>query len=136
MRKFIYLIAIIAVIGLIVLFSPESSNGAINVSYPQNGDEISSPLTITGEARGFWFFEGDFPIILTDWDGRIIAEGYATAKGEWMTEDFVEFEGVIEFIKPEHIGEFSERGSLILQKDNPSGLPENDDAREITIYFK
>jgi len=136
MRKFIYLIAIIAVIGLIVWLSPESSDEVIRISSPKDGDEISSPLTIKGEARGFWFFEGDFPIILTDWDGRIIAESYATAKGEWMTEDFVEFEGIIEFAKPEDIGEFSKRGSLILQRDNPSGLPENDDAREITIYFK
>ena len=27
------------------------------------------------------------------------------------------------------------RGSLILKKDNPSGMPEHDDALEIPIFF-
>jgi len=94
--------------------------------------EIESPLVIKGKAKGTWFFEGDFPIILTNWDGLIIAESYASAKGDWMTEDFVEFEGTIEFEKPD----LYNRGSLILQKDNLSGLPENDDALEISITFK
>ena len=29
-----------------------------------------------------------------------------------------------------------DNGVVIFQKDNPSGLPENDDAREISIFFK
>jgi hypothetical protein len=52
-----------------------------------------------------------------------------------MTTDYVPFEAVLEFERPLDIGDFSRRGSLILQKDNPSGLPENDDALEITIFF-
>lgn len=102
---------------------------------PQPEQEITSPLIIKGRARGVWFFEASFPLILTDWDGRIIAESFATAKTDWMTEDFVQFEGILEFETPENIGDFSKRGSLILKKDNPSGLPENDDALEISVYF-
>lgn len=97
---------------------------------------ITSPLTVTGQARGFWFFEADFPVYLTDWDGRIIATGIATAQRDWMTEDFVPFIAVLEFDVPSGPGEARNRGTLILQKDNPSGLPENDDAREITVYFE
>jgi hypothetical protein len=97
---------------------------------------IRSPLTIRGEARGSWFFEGDFPVVLTNWDGLIIGEHYATAQDEWMTVEYVPFEGVLEFDAPADIGEFSRRGSLILQRDNPSGLPENDDALEVTIFFR
>ena len=108
----------------------------IRVSKPRPNELIKSPLEIKGEARGYWFFEGDFPVILTDWDGRIIAEHYATAQGEWMTEDFVPFEGLLEFEKPKIIGEFAKRGTLIFQKDNPSGLPEHDDALEFTIFFE
>lgn len=95
------------------------------------GEVIESPLIIAGEAKGNWFFEGDFPVILTDWDGRIIAEGYATAKGEWMTEEFVPFTAVLEFKKPV----FGERGVLILQKDNPPDNPEFDDALEVGVRF-
>lgn len=99
---------------------------------PRPNQEIESPLVVRGRARGYWFFEGDFPVILVDWDGLIISQGIAQAQGEWMNEDFVEFEAVLEFEKPS----FDSRGSLILQKDNPSGLPENDDALEIPIVFK
>ena len=99
---------------------------------PQPESVISSPLLLSGRARGTWFFEATFPVILTNWDGVIIAEGYATAQGDWMIEDFVPFTAELKFTKPE----YGERGALILQKDNPSGLPENDDALEITIYFE
>lgn len=108
----------------------------IQIESPGANKIISSPLIVKGKARGFWFFEGDFPVILTDWDGRIIIESYAMAKGEWMTEDFVPFETTLEFEKPEIIGEFAKCGALILKKDNPSGLPEHDDALEIPIFFE
>lgn len=95
------------------------------------------PLQVTGEARGYWFFEASFPIMITNWDGLIIAEGYATADDDWMTEDFVPFSASIEFENPYNDGDpdFMKNGTLILQKDNPSGLPENDDALEIPIRF-
>lgn len=104
----------------------------IKVTYPMPGDEITSPLVIKGEARGMWFFEGDFPVVLTNWDGLIIAEGYASAEGDWMTEEYVPFTGTLNFEKPD----FGEKGTLILQKDNPSDLPELDDAFEFDIIFK
>ena len=96
--------------------------------------KIKSPLTIKGKARGKWFFEADFPVILTNWDGLIIAEGTAQAQDDWMTEDFVPFTAVIEFERPDT--RVSNRGALILKKDNPSGLPENDDALEITVFYE
>lgn len=107
--------------------SPELIRVAINP-----GSEIESPLTITGEARGFWFFEASFPVALVDWDGLIIAEGVAQAENEWMTENFVPFSVTLTFSKPS----YSNRGALILKRDNPSGLPENDAAVEIPIRFK
>jgi hypothetical protein len=98
---------------------------------PQPNDVIESPLTIMGKARGPWYFEASFPIVLTDSDGLIIAEGHAEAQGEWMTEEFVPFKATLNFTKPAG----KNTGSLILKKDNPSGLPEHDDALEIPIIF-
>jgi hypothetical protein len=103
----------------------------IRIFNPVFGEKISSPLKISGEARGTWFFEASFPIFLVDWDGKIIAQGIATAKGDWMTENFVPFEAELTFEKPS----YGERGAIILKKDNPSGLSENDDAIEISILF-
>jgi hypothetical protein len=106
-------------------------NKLIKVSYPTSGSEISSPLVITGEARGTWFFEASFPIVLTDKDGVTITQGIATAQSDWMTEDFVPFTATLNFEKPSS----GENGFLILKKDNPSGLPENDDELKIPIIF-
>lgn len=108
-------------------------HGDIVVTSPMEGETINSPLTIKGMARGFWFFEATFPVMLTDWDGRIIAEGYASAEGNWMTEEFVPFTGILEFTNP--VQTVSDRGTLIIQKANASGLPEHDDAIEITVKY-
>jgi len=99
---------------------------------PLPGAIISSPLTIKGQARGTWFFEGDFPVILLNSQGKKIAASYATAKGEWMTENFVEFKGSIIFSS----GLSGRRGALVLKKDNPTGLAQFDDKLEIPVYFK
>ncbi len=107
----------------------------IRLNDPRPNQKIESPLVIEGEARGTWFFEGDFPVVLTDWDGKIIAQGFATAQGEWMTENFVPFKATLDFESPDYIGDFSKGGSLIFKKDNPSDLPENDDALEIPILY-
>jgi hypothetical protein len=99
---------------------------------PRPGATISSPLTIKGQARGAWFFEGDFPLILLNEKGEQIAASFASAQGEWMTEDFVGFEGIITFN-----GVISgRRGTLILQKDNPTGLVQFDDALDIPVNFQ
>jgi len=104
----------------------------IRIDNPRPNQTIESPLIVEGQAKGIWFFEGDFPVILTNWDGLIIAETYATAQSDWMTEEFVRFKAEIEFAKPD----LYNNGTLILRKDNPSGLSENDDALEIPIFFK
>lgn len=104
---------------------------------PQPRDVISTPLTLNGKARGGWFFEASFPVTLTNWNGLIIAEGPATAVGDWMTSEFVPFTMDLPFINPYQAGDpdFMKRGTLILQKDNPSGEPQNDAALEIEIRF-
>lgn len=109
----------------------------IVIDEPSLNSVVMSPLIITGKARGPWYFEGSFPVVLTNWDGLIIAQGVATAEGEWMTDEFVPFSATLEFTNPYNEGDqdFMKRGVLILQKDNPSGLPEKDDALEIPIRF-
>ena len=109
----------------------EEVNENIHVSNPIANTVITSPLVIKGEAKGNWFFEASFPVVLTDWDGLIIAQGIATAEGDWMIMDFVPFTATLTFTKPS----YGATGSLILKKDNPSGLPQYDDALEITVKF-
>lgn len=111
--------------------SPESD--LIRVTAPTPQSTITSPVTITGMARGTWFFEASFPISIVNWDGLIIGEGVATAQSEWMTEDFVPFSASIAYTLDPQTP--YNRGAIILRKDNPSGLPENDDAIEIPVLL-
>ena len=118
-----------------ISFVPQEAEDMIRIDTPVPGDTISSPLKITGEARGTWFFEGSTWAVLTDWDGRIIAKGSIWTEN-WTTEDFVPFSGTLEFTKPQ--GE-NNRGNLIIQGANqgvnPSSLSE-DRAAEMVIFFQ
>ena len=119
--------------------APATLNDMIRVSAPLPNAEVTSPVIVRGMARGSWYFEASFPVVLVDWDGKIIAEGHADAKGDWMTTDFVPFEAKLEFAKPPIIisaPKNGQAGALILRKDNPSGLPQNDASIEIPVVFK
>lgn len=100
---------------------------AVNVSPNQ---QITSPLTVRGEARGNWYFEASFPMELRDGNGKLIVQAPAQAIGEWMTAEFVPFSSTLTFAKPS-----TATGTLILHNDNPSGLPENDRWISIPVQF-
>jgi hypothetical protein len=138
------ILLLIAVVGLVWAglwyydSAPQGRVGIddlITIDSPRPQQVIHSPVVIRGTARGPWYFEASFPIVLTDGDGRIIAEGHGQAQGEWMTEAFVPFEAVLTFNVPENAAAFGNRGTIILKKDNPSGEPSRDQAVEIPILF-
>ncbi len=101
----------------------------VRLDSPRPGDKIMSPLMITGSART-WYFEGSFPVELKDGNGVSLATGQATAQGDWMSSNFVPFKATLTFAKPT-----TASGTLILKKDNPSGLPANDDQVSIPVQF-
>jgi len=105
-------------------------NDKIRVSAPLPNAVVKSPLRITGEARGTWYFEASFPVKLFDGNGRELAVSPVQALGEWMTTDFVPFDMILVFEAPQ-----TKTGTLRLEKDNPSGLPENDDSVTIPVRF-
>jgi hypothetical protein len=102
----------------------------IKVVEPTVNQVISSPLTISGEARGTWYFEANFPVRIEDSNGNELGRHYATAQGDWMTEEYVSFTSELIFTTPT-----TEFGILILEKSNPSGLPEYADQLEIPVQF-
>ena len=103
----------------------------IHIDFPRPNSKIISPIVISGEVIGEWFFEGDFPIELRDASDQIIAGGYVSAQSDWMIDGFVRFEAQLDFVKPA-----SKTGMLILMKDNVSGLSEHDKSLEIPVYFE
>ena len=109
----------------------ETSSPLVRLTTPRPNAEITSPLVVTGEARGNWYFEASFPVRLLDGNGKEIALVPAQAQGDWMTTDFVLFRAELTFITPN-----TKEVTLVLEKDNPSGLSENADEVRIPIRFK
>ena len=103
----------------------------IVVTLPARGAVVTSPLEIRGRARGTWFFEGDFPLVLLDGRGESVAQGYAVAQGEWMTTEFVPFSASLRFQSPG-----PGQGRLILRKDNPGDHRNLDDALVVPVTFR
>ena len=102
----------------------------IVVSAPKPHQHVCSPLTVKGKAKSAWFFEAVFPIRLLDEKCQELVSSKANAIGDWTSGNFVPFEGKLEFTvtKPT-------KAILVLQNDNPSGLPENARKKEIPLIL-
>ena len=107
----------------------EEIEDLIKVEQPKENATVSSPVEIKGEAKGIWFFEATAPVRLVTEGGQEIAEGFLEAKGEWMTEDWVPFEGELEFETKE------KRGYLIFSRANASGKPEHDRTLRVPVIL-
>lgn len=110
--------------------SQTQKDNLIRLEAPLPDQTVASPLAITGQARGYWYFEASFPVKLYDDSNNLIAQGIATAQSDWMTEDFVPFRAELFFDQPS-----SGHGILVLEKDNPSGLPEHYDELSVPVNF-
>ena len=139
-KNTIYFLFLIVIIGLGIYFVafdekenipieiPEkityykASSDLIVVELPFPGAVTGKEFYVLGKARGNWFFEASFPIDVLDKDGKILFQTYATAQGEWMTRGFVPFKSQLIKIPETYIGP----ATLVLKKDNASGLPEHD----------
>ncbi|MEO5949507.1 MAG: Gmad2 immunoglobulin-like domain-containing protein [Candidatus Saccharimonas sp.] len=105
---------------------------AIEINNWTDDIQLASPTTITGKVPGSWSFEASFPVALKDGAGNTIAQGPATLQGDWMTDALVPFTVTLQFTKPATTA----IGSLVLHKDNPSGLATNDDSLTLIVHFK
>ena len=104
--------------------------GIIRVTTPIANALNSSGYEVTGEARGYWYFEASFPVEVHDTYGTLLGTAIAQAQTDWMTENFVPFKATITFSSPT-----TSNGKIVLEKDNPSGLPQHDDKLELPISF-
>lgn len=88
---------------------------SIVVTTPAPGASLGSTFTVSGQARGTWYFEANFPIKVVDQNGALLVQLPVQAIGEWMTEAFVPF--TVDVTVPNYSGP----ATLVLEKDNPSG---------------
>ena len=98
---------------------------------PLSNSKITSPLKVTGTVPAGWMFEGSCPIKLLDSENQVIAQ--TTAKeitpGSWQSEKDIPFTATLIFKTD------TTKGFLVIENDNPSGLPENSQSYMIPIKF-
>jgi hypothetical protein len=153
--SWIVVVLLIAVIGVLIWMlyaspvsaptdinatsTPSTQNGTggtgalherVVVTAPESGQRVFENFTVTGEAPGNWFFEASFPIKVLDENGNTLVTVVATALTDWMTTEQVPFKAEVS------IDGYTGPATLVLLRDNPSGLPENDDALEVEIVIE
>ncbi|MDP2641900.1 MAG: Gmad2 immunoglobulin-like domain-containing protein [bacterium] len=110
--------------------TPPSGNNTIRVTSPQPNATVGNSFTVKGEARA-WYFEGSFPVDVIDSNGKRLGVGIAQAEGEWMTSAFVPFNAPITLTSVPT----TQTGTIVLRKDNPSGLSQYDEEFKVPIRF-
>lgn len=96
-----------------------------------DNNTLSSPYTLTGRVPGSWSFEASFPVELRSSDGATLMQTPAKLTGDWMTTDLVPFSVGLTLTGAGG----TKNGVLILHKDNPSGLAQNDDKLELKVRY-
>lgn len=102
----------------------------IKVEHLSANADVTSPVKIEGKARGMWFFEGEFPVMLLDSNNKILARTSVQAKDNWMTESWVPFEAKLRFDVTE-----SQPATLVFKRANASGKPEHDRSIRIPLLL-
>lgn len=120
---------VIPTVATVPVYDPSGKAPSVTITSPRSGELLTSPLTVTGEASG-WYFEGSFPVELKDGNGAILAQGQAVAQGDWTTFAPVPFKAGLTFAKPA-----TASGELVLKKDNPSGLNANNAQVSVPVQF-
>ena len=107
------------------------SEGSISIDEPKANATTTSPITLSGRARGNWFFEASAPVSVIDVSGKTLGSGHITATGDWMTTDYVPFTGSLAYTAGT-----STEGYLLFMNDNPSGDPSRSVSVRVPIHLK
>lgn len=111
----------------------KSTADMIQVELPYPGAVVGKEFSVIGVARGNWFFEGSFPVEVLDKEGKVLTTSIASPRNgeDWMTTELVNFKADIK-IPQSYIGP----ATLVLKKDNPSGLSEHDASASFPITIE
>lgn len=102
----------------------------VNIYSPRGDEKIASPLAVIGEVPGSWSFEASFPIKILNSNGKVVAQTSAQILGNWMTDRLVPFSAKLPWTTQE-----TGTGTLVLVKDNPSGIASNNDSVSVPVKF-
>lgn len=118
--------------NLLPMVGKQAPQGEIIIERPRVGDKISSPISVSGRARGRWFSEATAPVMVIDVNGKVLGRGSVTAQGDWMTASgTVPFSGTVSFT-----GKTADQGAVVFMNDNPSGLEANALYYAVPVFLK
>jgi len=117
-----------------ILDAPAEVTPIIEITAPKENALVTSPLRVSGTARGYWFFEATAPVDVYNEGATIIGQGYITATESWMTEDFVPFEGTITY--ETELIKTGEPITLVFNRANPSGIPDNAESVSVSVVVE
>jgi len=134
MKKEIWLIIILAVVMVVLAGialwpsnkpadNQQQNITGLQVISPKSGEEISSPLRITGVVNGDGWtgFEGQVGTVkLFNLNGQELASGFLSATTEWTALP-TSFEAILNFQS-----DAEQSGTFVFHNENASGLPEKD----------
>lgn len=114
---------------LIPTVSPEPEP-ILQTNVPRNS-VIKTDQIVAGKIDNSWLFEGQFNIQIKDSSGRVIATTpVKIVEGQdWTVPGLKDFSVKITFKTN------SQSGTLVINSDNPSGLPENQKSYSIPVKF-
>lgn len=106
-----------------------SSKGtSLTLKNIKSSDTLENGTELEGSVKSGWYFEGQFPVKVTDIKGNELFLTSAQAQSDWTQDGDVPFKVTIDLpiIQDNQV-------IIIFQKDNPSGLVENDDSVSIRL---
>ncbi|MBI2103651.1 hypothetical protein HYT59_01460 [Candidatus Woesebacteria bacterium] len=117
-----------------IIYTPEQQQELDNtpiIYSPTSNSKVTSPLTIKGRVPAGWMFEGVAQVKLLDTNRNVIAQAPAeeVTPGAWTDEEPDKFKSTLTFTTT------AKSGHLVIEADNPSGLPENDKSYQIPVKF-
>ena len=95
----------------------------VNVSYTL---KLARSAAMAG-AKRFIFVSS----VKVNGEGTVLGRGIAQAQADWMSTGTVSFTAIVQFTAPR-----GTTGTVVLSKDNPSGLPKNDASLVIPVGFR
>jgi hypothetical protein len=110
--------------------TPAQLEARVVVDVPISGATVPRTFSVSGKAPGPWYFEASFPIEVRSAAGTLLTTVVATAQAEWMTTDDVPFTASVV------VQNYSGPATLVLHRDNASGLPEHDASVSIPIVIQ
>ncbi len=95
------------------------------------GSIITDVVTITGEIKGVYFFEGKAQGLLLDENKKVLDTFSLDATSNWLTADAVSFKTTVDTTSA-----LPGPGYLRFKNDNPSGDPEKDKYIDVPIVIQ